>query len=59
MDTRNKLIKLPKIKMEDDEARNKTITKIENPNTPIEERDRLMFQLNLYDIEMGYKKEIK
>ena len=51
-----RLVKLPPIKMEDDEARKKAIAIIENPNTPIEERDRLVFQLNLYDVLMGYKR---
>ena len=53
-----KLIKPPPIRMEDDEARNKTIREIENPNTPTERRDKLVFQLNLYDLIMGYKKEV-
>ena len=54
-----KLIKPPPMKMEYDEARNKTIREIENPNTPIERRDKLVFQLNLYDLIMGYKKEVE
>ena len=53
-----KLIKSPPMKIEEDEARNKQIREIEDPNTPIERRDKLMFQLNLYDLIMGYKKEV-
>lgn len=53
----SKLIKPPLVKIEEDEARNKTIREIENVNTPIARRDFLVFQLNLYDLVMGYKYE--
>lgn len=53
----SKLIKLSEIKIEEDEARNKTIREIENPNTPKDRVAKLVFQLNLYDVLMGYKYE--
>lgn len=51
------LAKPPLVKIEEDEARNKTIREIENPNTPKDRVAKLVFQLNLYDMLMGYKYE--
>ena len=52
------LVRQPPMKMEDDEARNKQIRIIESPNTPKDKVAKLVFQLNLYDLIMGYKKEV-
>ena len=51
------LVKPPLVKIEEDKARNKTIREIENPNTPKDRVAKLVFQLNLYDVLMGYKYE--
>ena len=49
------LIKPPLMDIEQDEARKKVILEIEDIRTPIARRDFLVFQLNLYDVLMGYK----
>ena len=49
------LIKPPEVPIEKDEFRNKIIRIIEDPFTSIKLRDKLVFQLNAYDVAMGYK----